>query len=187
MNVVKKWCDCDNRGYQGRRGPNAGNILVKLWESRKVGRIHKYVLVEVSYIPHWHGQVLSLPPGPFCVTRERVVCLTPPPRGTRAPACLSSTCWRPVCVPCRPSPTLSKLRLIDSVWSWKVRACCCQPGRYTLQRFCGPDHPLPLSFWPTFFLSLPTTRRINPFFLSFFIGFQRPNLINGLSRGQAPD
>jgi len=30
------------------------------------------------------------------------------------------------------------------------------------------ENPLPLSFWPTLFLSLPTFRRMKPFFLSFF-------------------
>jgi len=105
-------------------------------ERRRVSRIQKYVLRRGLFPLHWHAQVFSPPPR---VPRARVVCLTPPPGANQARTCLVSTCLRSLCVPCRPSTLLLRLKLIDSTGSWKVRAYCCQPGRSTLLRSCGPE------------------------------------------------
>ena len=83
-----------------------------LWARTRVSRILKFILAEVT-LPqtHWHRQVVSETPL------------------TRARACLSFMCLRSVRVPRWPSPPLLRLQLVDSAWSWKVRACCCRPGR----------------------------------------------------------
>jgi len=165
--VIHWMCMCMyNRGYQGRRGwvfkfrtPTRSESYKWLWKrkvalkEKKSAQIQKYVPTEVSSPHHWHGQVLS--PLPPRVSRACVVCLIPPPSGTRARACLSSTCWWPVCVR-RPSPPLLRLNLVDSAWSWKVRECSCQPGRpvtlsFLFLVFCRHIECTPITWGTHFF------------------------------------
>jgi len=98
----------------------------------------KFVLAEVSFSTHWHGQVWS-DPSPPCHPSVCGLSEPPPPRGTRVRTCLSSTFLRSVRVPHHLSPPLLRLQLIESAWSWRVRAYRCQPGRYTLYMSCGPE------------------------------------------------
>ena len=88
-----------------------------IFERGEVSADFKNMYSPVYSPPHWHRQVLS----------------PPLPRVTRARACRSSTCLSSVRVPRRPSPPRLRLQPtdVDSACSWKVRAYCCQPGRYT--------------------------------------------------------
>ena len=88
-----------------------------LWERRRDGRLQKHVRRGLP--PHWDRNVLSLFPPRS--TWALMVFLPPLPRGTRAPASLSSACLRS-------GRVLRHTLPLGREWGleWKVVGCGCE-------------------------------------------------------------
>jgi len=140
--LVKKWygSDCVNQGYQGRWG--------WFFQTPKFKRDIRHVMPSLNVITFSERKeesvefknMFSPRSFPLSLTRTSVVSLpppchpsacglsSPPPRGTRVRACLSSTCLQSVRVLRHPCPPLGRVSGLE----WQVVRCSCEVLRCDL-------------------------------------------------------